>query len=91
MIEAAPSVNFFISILDNGYSVRYLIVSIPDLCTLTYFNYNQRSNQCKLECYNCQKKKKFNKFHLILIYLFVPKIKKMKKIVTKYVVCYINN
>ena len=30
----------------------------------------------------------FNKVHLILIYLFVPK---MKKIVTKYVVCYSNN
>ena len=27
----------------------------------------------------------FNKFYLILIYLFVPK---MKKNVTKYVVCY---
>ena len=57
MIEAAHSVNFFISILDNGN------------------NYNQQSDQCKLECYNCQKKSIlfFNKFHLILIYLFVPK------------------
>ena len=34
------------------------------------YNYNQRSNQCKLECYNCQKKRIlfFNKFHLILIF-----------------------
>ena len=67
MIEAAPSANFFILILDNGYSV---------------FNFNQRSDQCKLECYNCQKKSIlfFNKFHLILFCLFVPK---MKKSVTK--------
>ena len=40
MIIAAPSVNFFISILDNGYC----------------FNYNQGPDQCKLESYNCQKK-----------------------------------
>ena len=74
MIEAAPSVNFFISILDNGYSV---------------LNYNQRSDQYKLECSNCQKKSFFfNKFHLILICLFEPK---MKKFVIKYVVCYSNN
>ena len=71
MTEAAPSVNFFILILDNGYSV-------------------QGSDQCKLECYNCQKKSIlfFNKFHMTLICLFVPKT---KKIVTKYVVCYSNN
>ena len=75
MIEVAPSVNFFISILDNGYSV---LITIKQL------------DQCLLEYYNCQKKSIlfYNKFHLILISLFVPKL---KKIVTKYVVCYSNN
>ena len=48
------------------------------------------SNQCKLKCNSCQTKSIlfFNKFHLILFCLFVSK---MKKIVTKYVVCYSNN
>ena len=43
----------------------------------------------QIKCYNCQKKSIliFNKFKLILIYLFVPK---MKEIVKKYVVCYSN-
>ena len=56
----------------------------------TTLNDNQQSDQCKLECYNCQKKSIlfFNQFNLILIYLFVPK---MKNIVTKYIVCYSNN
>ena len=54
------------------------------------FNYNQQSDQCKLEFYNCQKKRIlfFNKFHLILICLFVLR---MKKNVTEYVACYSNN
>ena len=54
------------------------------------FSNNQQPNQCELKCNNCQTKSIlfFNKFHLILFCLFVSK---MKKIVTKYVVCYSNN
>ena len=75
MIEAAHSVNFFISILDNGYSVLITI------------NGQIIAN---LEYYNCQKKSILfsNKVQLILIFFFVPK---MKKIVTKNVVFYSNN
>ena len=50
---------------------------------------NEQSDQCKLECYDYlnQSISFFNKFQLILLCLIVPKI---KKIVTKYVVCYSN-
>ena len=72
MIEVALSVNFFISILDNGYSVLITINS-------------QMIRMLKL---SIEKYFIFKKFHLILICLFVPK---MKKIVSKYVVCYSNN
>ena len=63
-------------------SFHYWIMDI-----LSYLQAMVRSMQ--LECYNYQKKISlfFNKLHLILIYLFVLK---MKKSVTKYVVCYSN-
>ena len=56
-----------------------------DICV----HYNQEPDQWELECYNCQKKSIsfVIKFHLILICLCVPKV---KKIVTKYVVQYGN-
>ena len=73
MIKAAPTVNFFISIFDNGHSVLITI--------------NVRSMQIRMLQLSKESILFFNKFHLILIYSFVPK---MKKIVTKYVVCYSN-
>ena len=58
MIELAPSVNFFISILDNGYSVLITINS--------QINANKNGTTVKRKVFLF-----FNKFHLILIYLFV--------------------
>ena len=74
MIEAAPSVNFFILIFDNRYSVK--------------LQSTVRSLQIKMLHLSKEKYFIFNQFHLLLISLFVPK---MKKIVTKYAVCYSNN
>ena len=47
-----------------------------------------RSMQIRMLQMSKEKNLFFNKFHLIFIYLFVPI---MKKIVTKYVVCFSNN
>ena len=62
MIEAAPSVNFLISILDNQYSVLITIYG--------QINVNKNVTTLKRKVFY------FYKFHLILICLFVPKMKK---------------
>ena len=60
MIEAAPLSQFL-----------HFNIGLWIFC----FIYNQWSDQCKLECYNYQKKiiLFFNKLPLILIYLLDPK------------------
>ena len=72
MIEAEHSVNFFISILDNGYSVLITINS----------QINANYNVTELS------KEKYFIFQYVSFDLTVPK---MKKFVTKYILCYSNN